>query len=162
MIELPHTTGCFVCGRDNTHGLHLSLHVEPSTGIVHTTFTPDAEHIGFQGIIHGGILATVADEAMVWAAIWSSHRSCVAGELTVRYKRKAIVGQPLIVQAKIKQSRPRLIETECDLVMNDGNLVASATGKYVPLSLADTEAFLRTLMDDPLTTAATAVVRQLS
>jgi uncharacterized protein (TIGR00369 family) len=162
MLELPHTAGCFVCGRDNAHGLHLSLQVEPSTGIIHTTFTPLAQHIGFQGLIHGGILATVADEAMVWAAIWSSRRSCVAGELNMRYKRKATIGQPLIVRAKIKQARPRLIETECDLTTNDGNIIASATGKYVPLSAEDTAAFLRTLMDDPATTAAAKELRQAS
>ena len=58
-MELPHTAGCLVCGRQNPIGLHLHLHVEESTGAVETHFTPAAEHIGFEGIIHGGILATV-------------------------------------------------------------------------------------------------------
>ena len=78
-IELPHTAGCLVCGRDNPHGLHLSLHVDPDSGIVTVDFIPLAEHIGFEGIIHGGVLATVLDEAMVWAATWAGRRFCVCG-----------------------------------------------------------------------------------
>src|SRR5687767_8880829 len=33
-IELPHTAGCLVCGRQNPHGLRLSLHVDPGSGVV--------------------------------------------------------------------------------------------------------------------------------
>ena len=33
-LELPHTPGCLVCGRDNPHGLHLSLHVDPVSAIL--------------------------------------------------------------------------------------------------------------------------------
>ena len=110
-LELPHTPNCLVCGRSNPHGLHLSLHVEERTGIVTTTFTPTADHIGFEGIIHGGILATILDEAMVWAATWSGKRFCVCGELSIRYKQSAVVGQTIIVTAAIDQARKKLITT---------------------------------------------------
>ena len=84
MIELPHTAGCLVCGRQNPHGLHLHLHVDEATGAVETRFTPSAHHIGFEGIVHGGVLATVLDEAMVWAATWRGRRFCVCGEMNTR------------------------------------------------------------------------------
>src|ERR1700733_15407 len=96
-LELPHTPNCLVCGQSNPHGLHLSLHVDPATGIVTTTFTPTKDHIGFEGIIHGGIIATVLDEAMVWAATWSGKGFCVCAELTTRFKESALVGVPLTI-----------------------------------------------------------------
>src|SRR3954452_18766193 len=85
MLELPHTPGCLVCGRENPHGLHLSLHVDPAAGVIAVTFTPRPEHIGFVGIVHGGVVATVLDEAMVWAAIWACRRACVAGGMAGRF-----------------------------------------------------------------------------
>src|SRR5207253_656525 len=48
LIELPHTAGCLVCGRQNPKGLHLHLHVDEATGAVETRFTPGSEHIGFE------------------------------------------------------------------------------------------------------------------
>src|SRR5262245_461657 len=97
ILELPHTAGCLVCGRENPHGLHLHLHVDERTGQVETLFTPSQVHIGFEGIVHGGVLATILDEAMVWASTWQGRRFCVCGELTVRFKRSAEIGRPLKV-----------------------------------------------------------------
>src|SRR4051794_29993970 len=75
-IELPHTSGCLVCGRQNNYGLKMSLFVDPASGIVSIDFSPKPIHIGFEGIVHGGFLATLFDEAMVWAATWANKRFC--------------------------------------------------------------------------------------
>ena len=133
-LALPHTPGCLVCGRDNPHGLHLNFAVDPATGVVRTEFTPASHHIGFTGIAHGGILATVFDEAMVWAATWSGKRFCVCGELTVRFRRAAQIDQPLSIEARIVSPRARLIQTAGTAIDVDGNLVAESIGKYVPMS----------------------------
>ena len=89
-LELPHTPGCLVCGRENPHGLHLSFFVDPQTGIVETKFTSRAADIGFPQVIHGGIIATVLDEAMVWAATWAGKRFCLCGELTTRFRQPVV------------------------------------------------------------------------
>ena len=152
-LELPHTPNCLVCGRSNPHGLHLSLHVDPATGIVTTRLTPTRDHIGFEGIIHGGILATVLDEAMVWAATWSGKRFCVCGELSIRYKQSAVVGETIIVTAAIDQARKKLITTTGEVRRaTDNALLATATAKYVPLPDDRNRAFVNTLVEDPATT----------
>src|SRR4051812_17649018 len=110
-IELPHTPNCLVCGRLNPHGLHLSLRVDLESGVVTTELTPSGDHIGFEGIVHGGVLATVLDEAMVWAATWAGKRFCVCGELNVRYRQSAGVGEGLVVVAKVEEARRKLITT---------------------------------------------------
>src|SRR4051812_40117448 len=93
-LQLPHTPGCLVCGRNNDFGLKLSLFVDPATGVVSVDFAAEPQHIGFEGIVHGGLIATVIDEAMVWAATWNGKRFCVCGELSVRFRRPAQVGEP--------------------------------------------------------------------
>jgi uncharacterized protein (TIGR00369 family) len=132
-MELPHTAGCLVCGRENPHGLHLSLHVDSDTGVVTADFVPLPQHIGFEGIIHGGVLATVLDEAMVWAATWAGRRFCVCGELNCRFRQSAAVGVPLRVQASVESVRSRLIETTGSIIDSAGAIYTSATGKYVPV-----------------------------
>jgi acyl-coenzyme A thioesterase PaaI-like protein len=153
-MELPHTAGCIVCGRENPHGLRLDLHVDPAGGVVSTSFTPRPEHIGFVGIVHGGVVATVLDEAMVWAATWSGRRFCVCGEMTVRFRASARVGRTLHIEARVDSSRLKLIQTSAEARDPDGNLVATATGKYVPLPPDRNRDFVKTLVDEPATREA--------
>src|SRR5437773_9805367 len=122
LLELPHTPNCLVCGRANPHGLHLSLHADPTSNLVTTTFTPTRDHIGFEGIIHGGLLATVLDEAMVWAATWRIKRFCVCGEMTVRFRESAVVNEPLTVTAKVDQARTTLVLTSGQVQRPDGKI----------------------------------------
>src|SRR5688572_23224534 len=82
-LQLPHTANCMVCGRDNPHGLHLDLFVMPANGLVMADFVPLRHHGGFEGYAHGGILSTLMDEAMTWAATWNIKRFCMCGELNV-------------------------------------------------------------------------------
>ena len=155
-MELPHTAGCLVCGRQNPHGLRLSLHVNEATGVVRVEFTPRPEHIGFEGIVHGGVLATVLDEAMVWAATWAGKRFCVAGEMTVRFRRSAGVGVPLHVEARVESQRPRLIQSVGTIHNSTGAVIAEATGKYVPVPPDRNRAVVATLVDEPATARAAA------
>jgi uncharacterized protein (TIGR00369 family) len=151
MLELPHTAGCIVCGKDNPHGLQLSLHVDPGSGAVTTRYTSRPQHIGFVGIIHGGVLATILDEAMVWAATWTGKRFCVCGELQVRYRQPAPVGKTMLIEAKVQAVRSRLIETTGTIVSEDGTIYTAATGKYVPVPRENNAEFVETLIADPAT-----------
>jgi len=63
-LALPYTRDCFVCGAHNPHGLRLRFRREGDE--VRADFTPQTQHAGFRGIVHGGILSTVLDEAMFW------------------------------------------------------------------------------------------------
>ena len=159
-MELPHTAGCLVCGRQNPHGLKLSLDVDESTGVVSVHFTPRREHIGFEGIVHGGVLATVLDEAMVWAATWAGKQFCVAGEMSVRFRRSAGVGEPLRVEARVESARARLIQTSGRVTDGAGAVIAEATGKYVPVPPERHQHVLTTLVDEPATAGAASRLKE--
>ena len=160
-MELPHTAGCVVCGRDNPHGLRCSLHVDEATGQITTDFLAGREHIGFEGIVHGGLLSTVLDEAMVWAAIWSAKRACVAGELSVRFRAGAGPGQLLRCSARVESVRSRLIETTGKIIDEQGKVVATGDGKYVPLSEERHQGFVATFIDEPQTARAADMLRRV-
>jgi uncharacterized protein (TIGR00369 family) len=153
-FALPHTRGCVVCGHDNPHGIHLHLSVDESTGLVTADYTPPQHHMGFQGIVHGGVLSTVLDEAMVWAATWSGKRFCVCGELDVRFRQSVVVGQPVRVEARITSVRSRLIETEGFLRDAAGKVLVESTGKYVPVSPERNRDVIATFVLEPATEQA--------
>ena len=154
MLPLPQTAGCLVCGRGNPHGLHLDFSVDPVTGEVRVDFTPEPHHIGFTGIAHGGVLATVFDEAMVWAATWLHKRFCYCGEMTVRFRKPAAVGEVLHVRAAIAASRSRLITTTATMTNAAGQRIAEASGKYTPMSDDQNRAVQGTLVSDARTLTA--------
>jgi len=132
MQILPHTRSCFVCGESNPHGLNLRF--ETDGQLVRTRFTPRVEHIGFQGVVHGGILATVADEIMVWACAAPTKRFAYCAELNVRFVSPARPGAEIIVTAELTANRrDKIFEAKAELKSETGELLASATGKYLPI-----------------------------
>jgi len=160
LIQLPRTHGCLVCGTQNPHGLHLVQHVDPADGTVRATFIPLPEHIGFDNIIHGGLLATLLDEAMVWAATWKTRRFCVCGELTIRYRKSAAAGTPLTIEAKVWSARSRLIETIAELRDDSAEVVATANGKYVPVPEDRHRQLLTTMVPEDSTREAARLLTE--
>jgi acyl-coenzyme A thioesterase PaaI-like protein len=159
-LELPHTAGCLVCGPGNRYGLHLHLFVEPATGIIRTRFTPEPQHIGFEGVAHGGIIATVMDEVMVWAASWAGKRFCLCGEMSVRFRNRADVGQIMLFTAQVETVRSKLISTTAQAADESGKVFATATGKYVPLPDDANQNFIRSFVENPATSETAELMRR--
>ena len=136
MQELPHTRSCFVCGESNPLGLRLRFHTDGR--IIRTEFTPRPEHIGFKAVVHGGLVATVLDEMMVWACAVPSKLFTFCAELTVRYHQPLRPGDPAVAQAElVSNRRNRIFEAKAELRDSGGMLLASATGKYLPIQEKD-------------------------
>ncbi len=136
MRELPHTKSCFVCGESNAHGLHL--HFETDGQIVRARFTPRTEHVGFQGVTHGGILATLLDEIMVWACAVGTKKFGFCAEMTVRFQHPSKPGEELVATAELVENRRgRIFSAKAELRNPAGEIVASSTGKYMPVRDAD-------------------------
>jgi len=157
-LELPHTNGCLDCGKHNPHGLKLRLHVLPDSGLVSTEFVPKPEHVGPDGIVHGGVISAVMDEAMVWASTWRGKRFCFTGEINVRFREPLKPYQAARVEASVEISRPRLVEATAKLFDFGGRLIATASGKYLPVSAEEHAQFIKTFVVEPGTAVAAAAL----
>ena len=93
---------CFACGAANQHGLKLTFSYDGDAYV--TTFIADPHFQGYEGIVHGGILATVLDEVMA-RLVWEKAGPAATAKLEVRYKRPAPTGQPIIVRGWITGER---------------------------------------------------------
>ena len=119
---------CFACGKDNPQGLKLKVRKTPEG--VELDYVLPEHFAGWQGIAHGGIVATILDELLAWACT-NSGRNCVTAEMTVRYRRPVKTGQPLKGFGRVTGEKGKLLFTEAKLLDESGTLVAEATGKMM-------------------------------
>lgn len=120
---------CFACGSDNPIGLHLQFAY--GEGMAEAGFLPQRVHQGYEGLMHGGLVATLLDEAMAHAVIATAGLA-VTGEVRVRLRGHGVpIGRPLHVQGRVTGSRGRLVLAEADLRDEDGVLLAHGEGKFM-------------------------------
>ncbi|HMM42526.1 MAG TPA: PaaI family thioesterase [Thermomicrobiales bacterium] len=131
---------CFGCGSLNPIGLRLRFRTLDDGG-VWTEFTPTREHEGYLGMVHGGITATLLDEAMNWA-VTNEGDIAVTARMAVTYRQPLEVGQAVRVTAALVQRRSRAIETRAEIRRVDsGELLAEADGRFVRVSAAQAMAW---------------------
>ena len=128
-IALTNDHWCFVCGQDNPSGLRLVWHHD-ADGQARTVFHAAREHQGWRGVVHGGILAAVLDEAMHQRLRFTGIRA-VTANLSVRYRRPAPTEAPLVVEGELIAERSRLLTCLARVKAEDGTLYAEAEGTCV-------------------------------
>jgi uncharacterized protein (TIGR00369 family) len=126
---------CFGCGRDNAAGLRLEFETLPD-GRLRTRFCPRDIHGGWEGVFHGGLMATLLDEAMM-AYLYRHGTDAATAELTVRYREPVRLGQELTVHAWQTGRRGRLLEMEAE-ALRGGRRVAHARARCLALPMRDT------------------------
>ncbi len=117
---------CFGCGCNNPIGLKLSFTRDGDT--LRTEFTPDKNHQGWPGLLHGGILGCLLDEVMSNIAYATGH-TCLTATINIRLKQPVKVDVPLVITARITRQRKKLIETEGRVCLKDGTVIAESTAK---------------------------------
>jgi uncharacterized protein (TIGR00369 family) len=129
-MKLEDDNYCFACGKKNHCGLKLSFSY--SNGKLTFDFIPDKIYQGYKDIIHGGIITTVLDEAMIQAAIAEGILP-VTAEINVRFKKPLMANEKTIVEAEIIRKSSRLIEAQSSLLKkSDGTIIAEASAKLIP------------------------------
>ncbi len=128
MKEVVRYKRCFVCGEENVCGLKAKFLWDGRE--VHTTVTASPNHEGYNGIYHGGIVASLLDEVMVKAILATGVLS-VTAEMTVRFKKPVQIGETITYTGRIVESKGRLYTTEAEAVDSAGETVATATAKYL-------------------------------
>lgn len=116
---------CFVCGPDNPIGLKLRF--APEGEGVRAEFTPSELHAGYEGRVHGGILAALIDDAL--ANIWFLRgEEAVTAKIEVRFRQEARPGERLVVTAEPTGARGGLMSARAAVARSDGSVIAEGTG----------------------------------
>ncbi|MDR7544527.1 MAG: hotdog fold domain-containing protein [Armatimonadota bacterium] len=127
-------SSCFVCSQTNPIGLHVRFRVE--AGRVFGEFIPTDLHVGFDGVVHGGILAAILDDALAAIGYYRGEPT-VTARLAVRYRRPARPGHLLRVEAEETGRRGAMRRGRAVLRTFDGAVVAEAEGTLAVMRPGD-------------------------
>ena len=123
---------CFACGTENPYGLHLKFALEDET-LLAKKILP-CEFQGYEGIVHGGIVTTMLDEAMSKFIQEKYHEQALTGRLEVRFKNPTPTNQELKISAWQESQRRNIIFLKSTIETEDGTVTAEATAKFAVVS----------------------------
>jgi acyl-coenzyme A thioesterase PaaI-like protein len=124
-MEVEFDGRCFGCGPLNEDGLQMVF--RPEDGVSVTEFEVPNRYQSWKGVVHGGMVALMLDEAVGWAA-WHQGRPGVTGKLEVRYRLPLRVGERVRVTGRVDSVRRNLVYASATIErVSDGARVAEAS-----------------------------------
>ena len=114
---------CFACGQKNPIGLKLNFAWDGKTA--RAEFAPNKFHQGWSGLVHGGIMSCILDEAMSYAALFEGVNTITA-KMQARFKRPAQIDEPLIITACLTKKTRKLAQAKAEISLKDGTPVADS------------------------------------
>jgi len=129
----PNSSHCFACGLENTYGLKLTFFSEGDGKAVCEYQVPE-QFQGYPGVVHGGVVASMLDEAVVRAFMAGDpNRFMYTAKLTLRYRHPVPTGKSLKIVGIVTKDRGRIAESKAELFGPDGTLLAEAEALVVDL-----------------------------
>jgi len=99
---------CFGCGPSHPFGFHLQAKIVDE-GVV-ATLVPKELYQGAPGIMHGGLVCTLADEIGAWALIARTGKFGFTTDMQSRFRRPVRTGVETIAEARVTRDRRRLVD----------------------------------------------------
>lgn len=120
---------CWGCGPGNRQGLHLKSYWS-GVGTI-CTWRPEPHHVGWPGVLNGGVLAALVDCHCVCTAVADSYPVegrtpdtqppiwFATGSLNISYLKPVPVDAPVQLNATITERTPRKTRIECVVMSSD-------------------------------------------
>lgn len=119
---------CIVCGHADGQAPRLCFAVADGGG-VQAIVQPGQAYEGYDGILHGGVLATLLDAAMT-NCLFAHGRSGLTAELRVRFRHPVGSDVPLELRAYVERACPPLFVLRAE-IRQAGQVRATAIGKFL-------------------------------
>lgn len=108
---------CFGCSP--THPVGLKLELERVGEEVVTRYSPPERFQGPPGLMHGGLVLTLADEIAAWTVVGLERRFGFTGAVDARLKKPVRIGRPVIGRGRIATNRGRVLIIAVTLHQDD-------------------------------------------
>ena len=132
----PSYPPCPVCGdpKVNAGALGMRWEWDDRRRCVVGRFRPGGDHAGYAGRLHGGILSALFDECLAWACAVERRTYCMTGELAVRFKTPAKLGETIEVTGRALTSWGPYVRARGEARSPAGELIATASSTFAALS----------------------------
>jgi acyl-CoA thioesterase len=106
--------------------------LELSPGFARVSMTMKPMYLNFNGMIFGGIISAVADQAFAYATN-SVINPNVATQFNIHFIAAAGEKDELTAECRVLKSGKRVCVSEIKVINQAGKLIATATGTTIPL-----------------------------
>jgi len=124
---------CFACGSANPNGLQLKFELSPGGKSYTCEFELASTFAGPPGHAHGGIIATILDEAMGKANKLKG-KVALTRRMEVEYLRPVPLGQLLVVEGRVSKMTGRTLYNTAELRSVKGQVLARSRGKFLAIN----------------------------
>lgn len=134
LTPLAHSANnhCFGCGPANDTGLHLEFFLSEDGSVVAFPIVSDL-FCGHPGFLHGGIIATLLDEAMS-KAVRAKGRLSMTRKMDVDYLRPVPSGTSLRIEGRVARSEARKHWAEATISNEEKTVLAHGKGLFIEVS----------------------------
>ena len=123
---------CFGCGRDNAAGMRLKFTLDETGKQFVCRFRLAKRYTGPPGYCHGGVIATILDEAMAKVnRLFDA--PAPTSRMTVEYLRPVPLNKPLEVWSRNLNKRGRRLTHSAEIRDEKGTVLARSRGVFVIL-----------------------------
>lgn len=130
----PNSNFCFVCGLKNEAGLKLRFE-NVAAGHVRVQTRVCDKHQGYPGIVHGGIVAAMLDEAMGRSIMagTSETRLMFTAKMELKYRMSVPLNTDIQVLGRVVKDRGRIAQVEGEVVLPDGTIAVEGSATLVAI-----------------------------
>jgi len=123
---------CFACGKNNREGMRLKFTYDEDRDRFVCRFRLGKRYTGPPGHAHGGIIATILDEAMGKV---NKLRQVVAltSQITVDYLKPVPLNKPLRVESREVRVRGRRHINMAEILNPKGEVLARSRGLFIAI-----------------------------
>ena len=121
-------SNCFVCGPENVSGLRVDFQIDDD--VCRGEFTPDADHCGYDGVTHGGIIFSLLDDVMA-NYLFQNGLRCVTAKCEIRYKNRLPTGCRVMLEGRpVKQKRNVAVMEGVAIRADTSELIAECQARF--------------------------------
>jgi acyl-coenzyme A thioesterase PaaI-like protein len=123
-----HHQRCFTHIAKSAGGFGMEFHLQPDASVRADWTCPDG-YESYEGVLHGGIQATLMDSAMV-QVLFARRVVARTGEMKVRFRNSVSPKKPITVTASLELAHPPLFKMRA-AVIQDGKVCAECEAKFM-------------------------------
>jgi uncharacterized protein (TIGR00369 family) len=123
---------CFACGKNNPDGMRLRFSYDEERDCFVCRFRLSKRYTGPPGHAHGGIIATILDEAM-GKVNKLRHVIALTSTITVDYLKPVPLNKPLRVESREVRVRGRYHTNAAEILNQKGQVLAHGKGLFIAI-----------------------------
>ena len=123
---------CFACGKNNPDGMHLRFTYDEERDCFISRFRLGKRYTGPPGHCHGGIIATILDEAM-GKVNKLRHVIALTSEITINYQKPVPLNKPLRVESREVKVTGREHVNMAEILNQKGEVLARGRGVFIAI-----------------------------